>query len=319
MKLLFTFILLFITTLCLAQQLNVIYLKNDGRYVQIRDSADYIRILSEPDSGSTFFNIKEIYSDGKKLIGKASVTEPIKFEGQCTTYYENGNKQSIHNYKGGLSVGQQLEFYPNGKPFLVKEFPDNIYFGHDEDDYLIVAEYDSLGTTLIKNGNGHYQGFNSNFTAVIEQGNIKIGIRNGQWQGRDETLKLNYTEVYNGGLLISGISVGKTGDTVKYSQARVVQPQFKGGFKAFSEYLVKNMVYPEYDREYNIQGRVFLGFVVEKDGTVSNISVLKSVDQHIDKEAVRVLKNSGYWIPGTEYGRKVRIHYTIPLNFALSH
>jgi len=77
MKLSFTVIFLLIGGLCLAQKRNVYFLKNDGRYVVTRDSADYIRIVSEPDSGSALYNVAEGYLSGKrKLTGKSSAIDP---------------------------------------------------------------------------------------------------------------------------------------------------------------------------------------------------------------------------------------------------
>jgi len=320
MRLLFTLTLLLVTTLSFAQRQNVYFLKNDGRYVTIRDSADYIRMVSEPDSISTLYSVSEFYPNGsRKLAGKSSVIDPPKFEGTCITYYKSGQKQSICNYKSGRLVGDEFNYYPNGKLWLVTKYPGDVQISNNfTNDYLISAEYDSLGTPLVTDGNGYYKGFDDKFKTVVEEGNLKDGKRDGQWKGKDSDSSMSYTETYNNGNLISGTSVGKNGDFVKYTKSRDVEPQYKGGVQAFRNYISRNVKYPDYELKHKIQGKVILSFIIEKDGKVSNIKVLNSVSAAIDNEAIRVLQGSRDWIPGTQYGRKVRVRYSIPLNFSVS-
>jgi TonB family protein len=106
---------------------------------------------------------------------------------------------------------------------------------------------------------------------------------------------------------------------VHYTNSRSTPPDYEGGIKAFLSYVGNSVVYPDYERANNIQGRVILSFIVEANGKTSNIKVLNSVSKNIDKEAVRVIKDSPNWIPGTQYGRKVRTSYAIPLNFTLTN
>lgn len=110
------------------------------------------------------------------------------------------------------------------------------------------------------------------------------------------------------------------GDTTKsqvYTAAER-QPTFPGGEKGFGAYLAKNIRYPKAARDKKIQGRVVMTFVVEKDGSLSGIKVMRPVEPSIDAEAIRVIKQSPKWIAGTEKGRKVRVQYAIPINFALT-
>jgi TonB family protein len=320
MKLLFTFALLFTTTLCFAQRQNVYFLKNNGKYVDVRDSADYVMVVREPDSASTLYNVSEFYPNGaNKLIGKSSVINPPKFEGSCIQYYANGKRKSIGSYRAGLIAGDEYEFYTNGKAYLVKNYSVNTDVNNQlQDNYSITAEYDSLGNALVTDGNGYYKGFDEHFKTITEEGNLQNGQHTGVWKGKDSGLKITYIENYDKGLLISGTSLSEKGDSVKYSKSREVEPQYKGGVNAFTNYISRNINYPDYERAHNIQGKVILKFIVEKNGKVSNVEVLNSVSVAIDKEAVRVISESADWMPGTEYGRKVRVYYTIPLNFALS-
>ena len=95
-------------------------------------------------------------------------------------------------------------------------------------------------------------------------------------------------------------------------------PEFTGGLEAFSKYLSKNIRYPAVARENGTQGRVIVQFVVEKDGSLTDLKVLRSLGDGCDDEAMRVLKASPHWKPGIQNGRPVRCTYTVPISFTLA-
>jgi periplasmic protein TonB len=97
-----------------------------------------------------------------------------------------------------------------------------------------------------------------------------------------------------------------------------VSPEFPGGYDAFGTFLSHNIHYPEMARHTGTQGRVIINFVVEKDGTLSEIKVVRGVGDGCDEEAVRVMKLSPKWKPGIQNGRPVRVYYTVPITFRLS-
>ena len=94
-------------------------------------------------------------------------------------------------------------------------------------------------------------------------------------------------------------------------------PSFPGGMAALMAYLQKSIKYPEIAEENGIQGRVVCTFVVERDGSVTDVRVAKSVDPSLDKEAVRVVSAMPKWIPGKQNGQSVRVKYTLPVTFRL--
>ena len=95
------------------------------------------------------------------------------------------------------------------------------------------------------------------------------------------------------------------------------QPGFPGGLSKFYEYLKNSVKYPQEAKKNNVQGKVFLSFIVETDGNLSNVTVERSLGSGTDEEAVRVLEESPKWIPGTAKGKPVRVKYNIPISFTL--
>ena len=96
-----------------------------------------------------------------------------------------------------------------------------------------------------------------------------------------------------------------------------VMPEFPGGAEAMMKYIANNVKYPEEAKEQGISGRVFVQFVIEKDGSVSNVKVLRRIGGGCDEEAVRVVKAMPKWKPGMREGKPVRVSYNLPLNFKL--
>ncbi len=94
-------------------------------------------------------------------------------------------------------------------------------------------------------------------------------------------------------------------------------PKFPGGEDALMDYVSKNVVYPKEAQEKGISGRVFVGFIVEKDGSVSDVKVLRGIGGGCDEEAVRVISGLPKWKPGKQEGKPVRVSYQMPINFKL--
>jgi len=309
---------LLVNSFCFSQRHNVYFLKNNGQYLNSRDSADYIRIVAEPDSSSTLYNVAEYYMDGKpKLLGKTSSIIPLSLEGTCAEFYKNGKKQSVADYKGGNVLGLIYDYYPNGKLYQVRHYGIADTRGIFSDN-KIISEYDSSGTVLVSDSNGYYKGFDNKFKKIVEEGRVKNGNKDGSWKGCDDGLGITFKEIYVDGNLVSGVSFSKSGDSVMYFKSRSAEPKFKNDPKAFNNFLSNNIQYPDIDRSRNVQGKVILTFVVEKDGSLTDIKVIRSVSPTLDEEAVRVLKQSKRWVPGNMYGRAIRVQYSVPFNFALS-
>jgi protein TonB len=123
-------------------------------------------------------------------------------------------------------------------------------------------------------------------------------------------------------LVLSFSAHAQTKDTVKHTDSLIFKPvdtdpQFPGGIAAFYKFLSKNQKYPDAAKQNNIHGKVFLTFVVEKDGSLSGITVVRSLSPEIDAEAIRLMQISPKWNPGLQNGQPVRVRYTMPVLFQI--
>ena len=96
-----------------------------------------------------------------------------------------------------------------------------------------------------------------------------------------------------------------------------VMPVYPGGMEGLIKYLSENISYPKDAKEQQISGRVLITFVIEKDGSVTEVTTVKSVFPSLDEEAVRVVKGMPNWKPGMQKGKAVRVKYTLPISFSL--
>ena len=96
----------------------------------------------------------------------------------------------------------------------------------------------------------------------------------------------------------------------------LAKPQ--GGMKDFYDFIKKNLVYPDEAKKLGIEGKVFLTFIVQEDGSLTDIKVMRGVGSGCDEEAIRILKLSPNWIPGKQRGRVVKQKMTFPIMFKLT-
>lgn len=109
-------------------------------------------------------------------------------------------------------------------------------------------------------------------------------------------------------------------EVVEESEIFVVvedMPEFPGGETALRSYINKNVQYPVIAAENGIQGKVYVRFVVDKDGSVTNAEIARGIDPSLDQEALRVVRTLPKWKPGKQRGKPVRVSYTVPINFQL--
>ena len=130
-------------------------------------------------------------------------------------------------------------------------------------------------------------------------------------EGNDETAEVKHVEEKIAEPEPPKVEETKVFDVVEQ------MPSFPGGPSALMQYLSSNIKYPVVAEENGVQGRVVCTFVVERDGSITDVRVVKSVDPSLDKEAMRVVKSMTKWIPGKQNGSAVRVKYTVPVTFRL--
>jgi protein TonB len=95
------------------------------------------------------------------------------------------------------------------------------------------------------------------------------------------------------------------------------QAEFPGGLDSMYAYIHKNLKYPELAKEKGIEGRVFVSFIIEKDGSISNVKILRGIGGGCEEAAVEMIKNMPKWKPGKQRGKPVRFQFTLPIKFEL--
>ncbi|GAB3642783.1 TonB family protein [Spirosoma arcticum] len=251
------------------------------------------------------------------------------------TYYDNGRSTSLsQTYHANGSVAQRTElvdgnkastsWYPNGQIKQVWTANDPKPMSVNNPDQVI-AFWDSTGQSLVRDGNGRAiytemrksHSDTTQHTLYIEQGLYANGFKQGTWTGHYADGSYFYEEQYDKGVCQGGKARTAGNDTVRYT-TQMEQPEFKGGMQGLGQFLAQNLRYPADAQRARVQGRVFLSFVVCTDGTLCDYEVIKGLDSSINQEALRVVKAmNGRWKPGTRRGQKVRVKYTMPINFTL--
>jgi TonB family protein len=289
----------------------VYFFKNDGSLARQRESADYIIAIFPPDKkiDKHLFIVKGYYPDNKVLFTATSTSKTeLMLQGKYVGYFHNGNKLVEKTYDGERLVGDVNNYYPNGKLYTITSYNEN--------KKLLLNECrDSTGAVLAKDGNGKWIQFDDDFKVVKDYGRVVNGLMDGDWH-RLKTLPDTAYDVitsYRKGILISSTGV----DAKKTFHAIEVSPEFPGGLDAFYKYINRSIHYPEAARRHGTQGRVIVSFVVQTDGSLTDIKVARGIGDGCDEVALQIIKSSPKWKPGMQNGVPVRVNYSVPITFSL--
>jgi bla regulator protein blaR1 len=210
-----------------------------------------------------------------------------------------------------FSVVEEMPQYPGGTDELIAYLSSNIVYPEEAKNNntqgkvivnFVVNKHGEVTNVNVKKGIG--SGCDEEAVRVVS--NMPAWVP-GKHKGK--TVKVNYE------LPINFVFDNKVEDEVFV----VVEdmPEFPGGTKELINYLSNNIKYPEEAKKNQVQGKVFVSFVVEKNGEVNNVSVLRGIGSGCDKEAVRVVEMMPKWEPGTQNDKPVRVKYNLPINFKL--
>jgi protein TonB len=137
----------------------------------------------------------------------------------------------------------------------------------------------------------------------------------------DPNLDIFNTEITDEGIDVNAL-INNRGDEIDKEEIFEIHrvdemPEFPGGMGALISYLGKTVDYPVIAQENGIQGKVYVAFVINSDGQVSDAKVIRGVDGSLDKEALRVVNGMPKWKPGKQSGRAVRVSFNVPISFVL--
>ena len=289
------------------------YYFKKGLPVAEKDSAEFVRVISPAtDTASkSLYIVTDYYPNGKLMMTGKSVTTSynLKRQGEFVTYYPNGNIQTIKSYSKDTLNGTQIYNYPNGKLY------HSDFYNSERKRFEIAELRDSTGKVLTSNGNGTAVLYDRKFKLVTGEGPIVNGVREGQWQGSVND-SVTYVCFYKDNKGTTGKSFEKSGTVHEFKEPEI-EPVYPGGLNNFYTYLSHNIHYPKIARKNGVEGKVFLSFIIEKDGTLTNVKVLRGIGSGCDEEAVRALHESPNWSPGYQYGIPVRVQYALPVGFKL--
>jgi len=315
MKTKLVFFLLFLTKIALAQdsESDIKYLDSLGNPATKETFFKYQifkKVSSEPDNYtlSTFNKKNQILSSFSY-----SDKDAIKFNGESIYYYANGNKQSLITYVDNKPIGKSFTWYENGS---LKE--ESLYFDlpwNNSRYHKMVSYWNKKGEQTVTKGNGYIESIDEFFE---EKGNYKEGYKDGKWTGKATKYTFSYEETYADGELISGVSTEENGMKNEYTSLEI-RPEPKKGMEHFYKFISKKFSPTDLAYKNKVKGKILLTFVVDKEGKISDIRVLKGLGYGLDEEAIRVLSIYDDWNPALQRGRRVRCSYQIPISLDFSY
>jgi TonB family protein len=253
-----------------------------------QEQADLLRIIEGRDPDSLGYVFREYDKNGR--LTNSGITKELygSLNGMIASYYENGVKKD-EGHLEKTRKGLWKEWYQNGQLKAEVEHPEK------EGGKRVVKMInfnDSLGNALVISGTGLFKEYyrNNVYGQLKTKGRYHNHYPVGEWEGYDEKGRLAYQESYSEqGELLQGISYDASGKRYEYTEMEIM-PSPADGMKGFFRFVVRKLKYPKAAAKNGIQGRVFIQFVVDKDGSIIDVEVLKGISKECDEEALRVMK-----------------------------
>jgi TonB family protein len=270
---------------------------------------EYYRVIKNYNSMSNRFKVMDYYKSGTlQMEGNFEDREANNRTGKFVYYYKNGNKETEENYEKSKLVGKFSRWYENGTQKLEGEYIEVKDAAVNK--FKINQFWDSDSKQTVIDGNGFCS---LDIKKFFSKGAVKNGYNDGVWTGHDDNFKYSFTENYQDGKLISGVSIDENKIEHQYDKLEI-SPEPSKGMNDFYHYIGNTFKTTKESGENNITGKVMASFVVEKDGSLVDIKIVKSLGYGLDEELVRVLKNARKWKAGIIRGITVRVSYTLPVD-----
>lgn len=271
-----------------------------------KDDYKYIRVVENYKKQPNLFIFTEYYrSETISMKAISTNKDEPRFEGPRIDYYENGNKKQESNYVNNKLNGIQINWYENEAKKSEKEIAwnpkTNTY------DTKILQFWNKEGQQILIDGKGQYEYTDDK---ISEKGEIKNGKKQGVWEGKDLKEKFSFTEIYNEGELVSGISTDENNNKYPYNELMIKATPEKG-MTDFYRHIGRNYRTPNIQ---GLQGKIYLTFVVDKDGSLTDFKILRDLGHGTGKEGIKAVASYGKWIPGKTRGITAKVLYSIPIN-----
>lgn len=295
----------------------------DTLYALVDHSGEILNIPGQPyyrkwwPNGSGRYIENLFYTDSGRIarIAEYSDKELKVKNGLYLTFHGNGMMKDSGYYVNNKKQGVHAGWYEDGEQYYMKKFKDDIpvdtcYTFMNDGQLASVSITDSLG-------NGLYQQYRSG-GKVLLIGRLLGGNRNGIWQLKREDgskrMEINYLK----DSIIQTICYDADGFTRLSGDCVFEKPAaYPGGNEKWVIFLEKNLRYPEYAIDKNIEGRVFVKFLVDKEGNASDFEIISSPDKSLSIEVLRLMKKSGKWEPAIQYNQKVTYRHIQGITFRL--
>lgn len=300
-------LLLFFPTLLLSQNATDRKVYMDSLFQDTSNiDSPYYRIIEDENSEKDEYKFKVFYQSGKVYMEGTTLSKRYMIpEGIINTYFENGNRKEEYTIVKGNNIGTRTTWHKNGIKKSIMEF------SKEKKDLLstvrILQFWDTNNVHKVIDGNGFFEDEEND---CYEKGQLQNGVRIGQWSGIDKKFKIHFTEEYVDGNLIMGTSKDSTSTTYNYSKIKEGAKPRKG-YEHFYSYISKKF---RFTRESEGKSaKILLSFVVERDGSISDLKILKSGGEALDNECIRLITNYPDWEPGKYRGKYARILFSIPI------
>ncbi|RED25330.1 antitoxin component YwqK of YwqJK toxin-antitoxin module [Flavobacterium cutihirudinis] len=265
----------------------------------------YTRLIEEYYSDKKSYVYKDFYKSGKlKFIAITLNKDVIINDGQAISYYENGNKKYTVNYVKEKKSGKEFSWYENGDIKSEITYSEN---KKGSQEGKINNFWNTKKERIVADGNGYYSDKSENNE---QSGQIKNGVPDGTWTGKDFKKKSSFIEMYKNGELISGITTDSLNVKHSYSKKHL-RPSPKNGINSFNSYIGKSMRIPLEARK--VSGKIYMSFIVDEEGNLVEPKVLKGVGYGIDENAIQLIKEAQKWNPGKIRGIPLRALYKLPI------
>lgn len=302
-------LLLFISTGIKAQTDTTYYSehhKNLG-HSYIKDAEYYELNSGEKKEGK----IEGFYINGNSY-GHAHYDDNQR-HGRYINLYESGKIKESGIYDKGQPVGLRKRRHPNGLMRSVEliEEPISLY------EPKIINAWDATGNLLVSKGAGEYSNPSFDRPEIIEIGQYQNGVRTGNWTASKSGNNI-YKETYDQeGKVISGTSYDSSSKPYDYTQIDE-DFSFPGGATNFKKFQTDNLKYPEIARKHNIEGVVWINFIIDERGKTKDLKVFKSLSKECDEEVIRIIHLSSMkWIPSKHRGQNIQQKVILSVFFNL--